>query len=96
MRRIWVPTVVVMAAAAAYLGWSLSRPRNEGEVIAHYAALYVAAVGDGARVTDCVGVPDRRDEVWMRIECAHPGGGYARYFIGPDGAALNLEGGPET
>ncbi|MEM6303633.1 MAG: hypothetical protein AAF744_02875 [Pseudomonadota bacterium] len=47
---------------------------TETDVIAHYAARYVAETGEGARLTDCVAAPaDEMPHVWLKVLCRPPG-----------------------
>ncbi len=67
----WAPLVVLTAIAGLFvfrLGWVRAN-LTETDVIMHYAALYVAARGGEAKMTDCVAVPGGAEGVWLTVRC---------------------------
>ncbi|MEM8577650.1 MAG: hypothetical protein AAGF60_07340 [Pseudomonadota bacterium] len=71
----WLPFGGLLAAVAVlglrYGGQAAAL--TETDVINTYAARYVAAQGEGARLTDCVARPGQ-GEVWLVVSCTAPGG----------------------
>ncbi|MEO0486093.1 MAG: hypothetical protein AAF092_09285 [Pseudomonadota bacterium] len=71
----------VLVLIAGYTGLKLRLERDavtETAVIDYYASEYLAdhaaSLGDGAAVTDCVGVPGEVGQVWIEVRCTPPGG----------------------
>ena len=104
MRRDVLALGAVLCLMAAVLGTLWGRqaasPPSETEVINRWAADYVAEVGAGAELTDCVATPGRAEGVWLIIRCtpAKEDLGARVYVVAPDGTRLDpaeLEG-PST
>ena len=67
----WLPLGVLTLVAGLMMfraGWIVARI-TETDVIAHYAALYVAEGPEGARMTDCSAMPSEVTGVWLVIRC---------------------------
>lgn len=67
----WMPLGVLTLVVGLMMfraGWIVARI-TETDVIAHYAALYVAGAGPGARMTDCSAMPSQAPGVWLVIRC---------------------------
>lgn len=73
-RTFFLP-LMALICFVGYLGFQLGRaaPPSEGDVIAKWAAEYVAWAGGQAKPTDCYATPGGGD-VWMVITCVpmHP------------------------
>ena len=91
-RWVWFVPVGMLALVVGYTGLKLGLERmnvTETAVINHYAARYVEdhaeIIGEGAQLTDCVGVPGSVGTVWIEVQCTPPGGEPAFLY----GAARN-------
>lgn len=94
-RWMWFAPVFVLVLIAGYTGLKLRLERDavtESAVIEYYAEQYLAdhqrAVGPGAKITDCVGVPGEVGQVWIEVRCAPPGGEPAFLYGANRGGAL--------
>ena len=86
----WMPLAVVTICAALWLfrlGW-IAAHVDESALLDHYARLYVAETGAGARRSDCVGRPGQDRAVRLLIQCTAPDGERRVYAIGRFGALL--------
>ncbi|MBM1814321.1 hypothetical protein [Pseudosulfitobacter pseudonitzschiae] len=86
----WMPLAVVTVCGALWLfrlGW-IAAHVDESALLDHYARLYVAETGEGARLSDCVGRPGQGDGVRLVISCTAPDGGKRVYAIGRFGGLL--------
>ncbi|MEM6727250.1 MAG: hypothetical protein AAF618_02005 [Pseudomonadota bacterium] len=80
-RWIWFLPFGILVLIAGYTGLKLGIERaavNEGAVLEYYAAQYLEdharVIGEGAQVTDCVGVPGDIGQVWIEVRCSPPSG----------------------
>ncbi len=86
----WMPLAVVTVCGALWLfrlGW-IAAHVDESALLDHYARLYVAETGAGARLSDCVGRPGQGDGVRLVISCTGHDGNRRVYAIGRFGALL--------
>ena len=88
----WGPLAVVTLIGALFvfrLGW-IAAHLDESALLEHYAGLYVAETGDGAKPSDCVGGLGTRRQVRLVIRCTTPQGALRVYMIGRFGRLLTL------
>ena len=86
MTRRWIITpIAALAVVAAYVGWRMGQPVTEAQIIAKFAAHYVAEQGGGAKVTDCTATPDPRSDLRLVVRCSDPAGVIHTYYSGPRG-----------
>jgi len=67
----WMPLGVLTVVAGLFVfrqGYVVAHI-TETDVINHYAALYVEAGPEGARVTDCAARPGVAAGVWLVVNC---------------------------
>lgn len=86
----WMPLAVVTVCGALWLfrlGW-IAAHVDESALLDHYARLYVAETGDGARLSDCVGRPGQDRAVRLVISCTGHDGNRRVYAIGHFGGLL--------
>ncbi|EKE45140.1 hypothetical protein OCGS_0835 [Oceaniovalibus guishaninsula JLT2003] len=78
---IW-RVLLCLAVPAAVAGWAWGRLPDEGDAIRAVAQRHVAAMaaaGQGAAETDCVGRPGSGPGVWIAVIC-RSGAGAARIY----------------
>ena len=85
--RVWFLPVAALTVAAAYLGWRLGQPVSESEIIARWAARYLAEAPEGARASDCLARAGT-GAVRLTVVCRHPGGAVFVYPAGPRGGLV--------
>lgn len=93
-RWIFAP-LAGLIVLAGYFGLRLGQPVSETDIITHYAQIYVADVGDGAALTDCLATTSPREDVRLIVICTHPEGAVFEYPAGPRGqlrAVAGIEG----
>ncbi len=86
----WMPLAVVTICGALWLfrlGW-IAAHVDESALLDHYARLYVAETGGGARRSDCVGRPGQDPAVRLVISCTGTDGTRRVYAIGRFGGLL--------
>ncbi|MEM1235617.1 MAG: hypothetical protein AAGI10_01520 [Pseudomonadota bacterium] len=94
-RWMWFAPFFVLVLIVGYTGIKLRLERDavtETAVIEYYAEEYVedhaAVIGEGASVTDCVGVPGDVGQVWIEVRCTPPGGEAAFLYGANRGGGL--------
>ena len=85
--------LAALVVLTGYLGLRLGQPPSETEIIARYAARYVAEAGPGAQVTDCAAAP--HPQARMVVVCHHSDGASYRYVVGARGGLIR-SGGPSA
>ncbi|WP_322892736.1 MULTISPECIES: hypothetical protein [unclassified Yoonia] len=85
-----------LVVVAGIIGYRMGQMPSETEIIARYAATYVAMAGDGAALTDCVATTHPDPAVRLVINCAHPDGLTTTFYAGPRGEAMPQPQGPAT
>jgi hypothetical protein len=85
----WVPlglATLIGALVAFRYGW-IAATITETDVINAFAQRYVTQDGgEGARRSDCVGLPGQIDGAWMTVQC-----GTVSYHVNGIGALISTE-----
>ena len=83
-RWLWfAPLVLLLVLSGVWafrLGW-IAATISETDVIAAFAARYVAAQGSPAQATDCSAQPGQARGVWIVVTCGAPGAGSVVYAV---------------
>ncbi|MEM8591570.1 MAG: hypothetical protein AAGF13_03495 [Pseudomonadota bacterium] len=87
-RWMWFAPFGILVLIVGYTGLKLGIERanvTEGAVLEYYATEYLDdhadLIGDGAALTDCVGVPGEMGQVWIEVQCS-PAGGEPAFLYG--------------
>lgn len=81
----------LLIVLAGFLGLQRGQPIAESDIITQFAAHYVTQTGDGAAMTDCVGIPSPLEDVRLVVTCTHPDGAVYEFPSGARGELRPLD-----